>query len=85
MRAQHGGHERRGKDALGLAGRLSERSPSRDFYVSYLSASPSLSLSLSASQQQDGQLGRGVEMETDDRKREIESCHKLGKMGKINF
>ena len=30
MQAQHGGHEEEGKDALGLAGRLSEQSPSRD-------------------------------------------------------
>lgn len=45
-------------------------------FVCFLSVCLSQSLFLSASQQQDGQLWRRMEMETDDRKREIESCSK---------
>lgn len=75
MQAQHGGHGEEGKDALGLAGRLSEQRALQGI-VCFLSVCLSQSLFLSASQQQDGQLWRRTEMETDDRKREIESCSK---------
>ena len=56
--------------------------------VCFLSFCLSQSLSFSVSfpaTRWSARKGGGVEMETDDRKREIESCHKLGKKGKINF
>lgn len=76
-----GEHGEEGKDALGLAGRLSEQSPSRDcmFPICLFQ-----SLSLCASQQQDGQLWRRMEIETDDIKERLRAVASEG-MGKINF